>query len=48
MNKEEIIKQIEMILDELKETGVANEHLNNVIDMLFALKLRLELEKEKE
>lgn len=45
MNKEEIIKQIKMILDELKETGIANKHLNNAIDLLFALKLQLTLDK---
>lgn len=44
MNKEEIIKQIELILEEIKETGISNRHLYNAIDLLFKLKSEL---KEK-
>lgn len=44
MKKEEIIEQIEKILDEISETKIANNHLNNAIDLLFALKLKLESE----
>ena len=39
-----ILDQIKKALDEIKESGVSNQNINNAIDILFALKFKLEKE----
>ena len=43
-----IIEKINKILEEIKQTGIANQHLNNAIDLLFELKLHFEIEELKD
>lgn len=45
--EEKIIKQIDEILEEIKQIGIVDNHLNNAIDLLFKLRLEIEIEKIK-